>query len=1211
MRERGKLARKDSDRALRGEIYQELSRHEERQTTAAYLDELKEAGDSKRIAELADQLDSGAWLHAVSCLLQLDELRTAFTLVSQSADSVNMSAWCRAAVGIGEAALSVDEDAAELEFPDRGLAQEVEQLLIEHSCDTAVVELWLVFAAAEAHLGAARLRRARLGVPGEGTSGAEDPGGSAAGAAAPGAGSRTPAEGGAEAAGTPASSSQGSKVLELASGGSGEGGVDAAVRADASESLRRCFEHISEVEKKVAACQLPAGGMRRWNDVLRCVAKHRQMPSTFQVLDAFERLGVKKNEFTYELVSRAGCLSVARPVTVDSFETMPPAHFPEIVFLGRSNVGKSSLVNAVLHRRKTLAPVAATPGHTTRFHFYTLNERNTMFPQMTVVDVPGLGFAVADEAQVEHWKSTLFTYMEYRGKRLRGIFHLVSAFDFYRAGKLDRLDVDIMKAAQPSGAEYTLVLTKLDMVPKRVDLYAMLEEWLEVNGLSVDRRNIVMSSVLSRVGRDLLWQRLWSCVDPENPRWHGTPDLLSIKSDLEALASSSDSSAAAAAIVERMEGLDGDSWEYAVRVLLQLGELETAWQAVDRRTSDTGGPEAAAFFPQQRAALAVGIAAYAADGTRRLGERILASLVERGNHDAAVELLLEKAAAEARLAALARTRRLAAAGASGTLGQPPADAGAWGSAAGAADAGAWGAEPQARGEGRAGGHEEGDGEQDPDAMFAVALESLRHLLARAEEWQARPWSVDRWNRLVRWIMERRDLSSLLAVLDAMEALAVRQNAETYSHIAAGAVAAVSAGEGTSTLEELAALPTAAPAGPLGAALPEVAFLSSSGAAHNADPLVDALLWPPLRERTGELRAERGEDIRVEGRPRPTGGAIDMLLARQRRSDDPPQLRRLVVNCTPGSQAAIPPFGLLDVPAGASDADDWAKHVVGHLERRPGRFAGVFQVVDAWNFVGFVRKVAPNKDPQMAPRKPRETELETFWFADNSQLQAETAGVAYRYSAELGDTDGRHLLRWGHKVQGFVTEDGEWLRVSGRKWCRKEDQYLPLRSQGVPVLVQAACCECGSTPTAHEREEGQVLQVYCPACWDAWQNRGSGADAEWALRGEELEVQRAALGSLRPGGSYTLVVADAMQLGREPWDNPGKDWAEVMAVSQERERLLTEHLERRAIEVAEEIGNGRVDVRVVLTDKARDGRGTGALWTRLWGCVRAELRGPAP
>ena len=88
----------------------------------------------------------------------------------------------------------------------------------------------------------------------------------------------------------------------------------------------------------------------------------------------------------------------------------PDEAMPEIVFVGRSNVGKSSLVNFLVNR-KALASVDPTPGHTTQFHFFGVNRGRADLPSFYLVDVPGLGYAEASEGAQDSWRSLLERYL--------------------------------------------------------------------------------------------------------------------------------------------------------------------------------------------------------------------------------------------------------------------------------------------------------------------------------------------------------------------------------------------------------------------------------------------------------------------------------------------------------------------------------------------------------------------------------------------------------------------------------------------------------------------------------------------------------------------------------------------------------------------------------------------------------------------------------
>jgi GTP-binding protein len=145
----------------------------------------------------------------------------------------------------------------------------------------------------------------------------------------------------------------------------------------------------------------------------------------------------------------------AQPCTfvrgVADLAQLPEAALPEVAFAGRSNVGKSSLVNALTARR-TLARISNTPGRTQELNFFDLARR------LGLVDLPGYGYAKAPKTKVEAWTRLLQAFLAGR-PTLRLACVLVDA----RHG-LKPIDRDVMGLLAKAAVPYLVVLTKADLV---------------------------------------------------------------------------------------------------------------------------------------------------------------------------------------------------------------------------------------------------------------------------------------------------------------------------------------------------------------------------------------------------------------------------------------------------------------------------------------------------------------------------------------------------------------------------------------------------------------------------------------------------------------------------------------------------------------------------------------------------------------------------
>ncbi len=174
----------------------------------------------------------------------------------------------------------------------------------------------------------------------------------------------------------------------------------------------------------------------------------------------------------------------------------PPADLPEIAFAGRSNVGKSSLINTLVNRKR-LVKTSSTPGRTQLINFFNINE-NLVF-----VDLPGYGYARVPAAVQKKWGPMIETYLSTRST-LKAV---VLIMDIRRTP--GAREMDLLYWLDYHGIAVIRVLTKTDKLAKtkQAKQHAAIAQTL-----GIEKEDIILFSAKNRNGKDVLWNAILSAA---------------------------------------------------------------------------------------------------------------------------------------------------------------------------------------------------------------------------------------------------------------------------------------------------------------------------------------------------------------------------------------------------------------------------------------------------------------------------------------------------------------------------------------------------------------------------------------------------------------------------------------------------------------------------------------------------------------------------
>lgn len=186
--------------------------------------------------------------------------------------------------------------------------------------------------------------------------------------------------------------------------------------------------------------------------------------------------------------------------SVATIQKIPFRRLPEIAIAGRSNVGKSSLINCLVNRKK-LALTSSTPGKTRLLNYYCVNEKYYL------VDLPGYGFARVSQRERQSWRKLIESYLT-DNPFLKGVVEIIDS----RLG-ITELDKDMIEWLASIGCPTLMVATKADKLPRSKANHILHQ--LEREAAAWGITNMIPFSIVTRRGKEQILQSIGELLHKE------------------------------------------------------------------------------------------------------------------------------------------------------------------------------------------------------------------------------------------------------------------------------------------------------------------------------------------------------------------------------------------------------------------------------------------------------------------------------------------------------------------------------------------------------------------------------------------------------------------------------------------------------------------------------------------------------------------------